>query len=165
MTAMSDHDTSRGSSPALLIRTLESDEEILAAFPLMHCLRERLATAGAFLADVRRQQADGYALAGGFEAGTGRLVVLAGFRRGSTLGRGPHLFVDDLVTEPAAQGRGHGTAMVAWLRRRAAAAGLPRVWLDSRATAKGFYEQVGFTFATAIPCWIDADGGELDTRQ
>jgi hypothetical protein len=29
------------------------------------------------------------------------------------------------------------------------------VYLDSRATARGFYERVGFTFLTAVPCWIE----------
>jgi ribosomal protein S18 acetylase RimI-like enzyme len=126
----------------------------------MRCLRDRLTNADTFLADVRSQQREGYVLAGGFTGDAARPVVLAGFRSGQTLGRGPHLFVDDLVTDPATQGRGYGTAMVAWLRRRAAEQGLPRVWLDSRATAKGFYERAGFTFITAVPCWIDA--GEVE---
>jgi GNAT superfamily N-acetyltransferase len=121
----------------------------------MRCLRDRI-TPETFVAEVRRQQRDGgYVLAGGFDP-AGRLVVLAGFRPAHTLSRGPHLFVDDLVTDPNEQGRGHGTAMVAWLRRYAAVQGLSRVWLDSRATAKGFYEQLGFTFNTAGPCWIEA---------
>src|SRR5688500_18154442 len=142
--------------PNLEIRTLETDADIAAAFPLMRCLRDCI-TAETFVAEVRRQQGEGYVLAGPFAGGNpARLVALAGFRVAHTLSRGPHLFVDDLVTEPAEQGRGHGTAMIAWLRRYAAARGLPRVWLDSRATAKGFYEKCGFTFGTAIPCWIDA---------
>ena len=141
-------------NPGLSIRHLETDADLAAAFPLMSCLRDRIA-AGTFVDDVRRQQRDGYVLAGGFD-GSGKLVTLAGFRASHTLGRGPHLFVDDLVTDPAEQGRGYGTAMIAWLRRRAAEQGLPRVWLDSRATAKGFYERLGFTFITAIPCWLEA---------
>ena len=34
---------------------------------------------------------------------------------------------------------------------------LPRLWLDSRDTAKTFYQQGGFTLHTSIPCWIEAD--------
>ena len=148
--------------PNLEIRPLETDAEIAAAFPLMRCLRDRI-TAETFVAEVRRQQQGGYVLAGGFAADAdagdpARLVALAGFRVAQTLSRGPHLFVDDLVTDPAEQGCGHGTAMITWLRRRAAALGLPHVWLDSRATAKGFYERCGFTFGTAIPCWIESAG-------
>jgi GNAT superfamily N-acetyltransferase len=140
------------------IRVLQSDAEIAAAFPLMHVLREPL-RAETFVADVRAQQRDGYVLAGGFTA-DGKLVTLAGFRPGLTLSRGPHLFVDDLVTDPAEQGKGHGQAMIAWLRRRAVEMNLPVVCLDSRATAKGFYERCGFTMNTSIPCWIDAGSGE-----
>ena len=29
------------------------------------------------------------------------------------------------------------------------------MYLDSRVTAKGFYERAGFTFLTSIPCWVD----------
>ena len=39
--------------------------------------------------------------------------------------------------------------MIAWLRAEAARRGLPCVWLDSRATAKGFYERCGFTIEGA----------------
>jgi GNAT superfamily N-acetyltransferase len=86
-----------------------------------------------------------------------RLVVLAGFRPGHTLSSGAHLFVDDLVTDEASRGDGHGTAMLVWLAARAREQGITRIYLDSRATARGFYEHVGFTFLTAIPCWIDCD--------
>ena len=136
------------------VRVLDTDAEIAAAFPLMHVLRERL-RAETFVADVRAQQRDGYVLAGGFAQG-GKLVTLAGFRPGLTLSRGRHLFVDDLVTDPAEQGKGYGTAMIAWLRGRAREMDLPTVCLDSRATAKGFYERCGFTMNTSIPCWIAA---------
>ncbi len=40
----------------------------------------------------------------------------------------------------------------------AAVDGVPRVYLDARLTAKGFYEGLGFTFLTAIPCWIETEG-------
>ena len=49
-----------------------------------------------------------------------------------------------------------GIDAVRLARRHAASLGLPWVCLDSRATAKGFYERVGFTFNTSIPCWISA---------
>ena len=80
-------------------------------------------------------------------------MALAGVRRSHTLSRGEHLFVDDLVTAEDVRGRGHGRAMLDWLGEQAAAEGIPRVYLDSRATAKGFYERAGFTFLTSIPCW------------
>ena len=136
------------------IRELESDAEILEAYPLMKALRERI-TKDTFLREVRRQQSLGYRLLAGFENGSP--VVLAGVRRAHTLSRGEHLFVDDLVTDPSMRGAGHGSAIMRWLARQAAAAGVRRIHLDARITAKGFYEKLGFTFHTSIPCWIDVD--------
>jgi len=135
-------------------RELRSDVEIQTAFPLMATLRDRI-RADTFLSEVRAQQLQGYELIGGFD-GT-RLVVLAGIRRSHTLSRGAHLFVDDLVTDESVRGDGHGRAMLDWLAGRAAEEGIPRIYLDSRNTARGFYEKVGFTFLTAIPCWRGTD--------
>ncbi len=82
-------------------------------------------------------------------------MTLAGIRRSHTLSRGEHLFVDDLVTDESLRGRGYGRATIDWLTARARAEGVPRIYLDSRVTARGFYERVGFTFHTSIPCWLD----------
>ena len=141
------------------VRELTADRDISAAFPLMSALRDRVREE-TFLAEVRRQQIEGYRLFGAFDGD--RLVSLAGVRRSHTLARGEHLFVDDLVTAEAERGRGHGRALLAYLADRAAAEGIPRVYLDSRATAKGFYERVGFTMLTSIPCWIEVGGPVLD---
>ena len=137
------------------IRELSTDSDIAAAFPLARQLRDRVREE-TFIAEVRRQQLEGYRLFGGFE--DGRLVCLAGVRRSHTLSRGEHLFVDDLVTTEEARGRGHGGEMLRWIGRRAAEEGIPRVYLDSRETARGFYERAGFTFLTSIPCWIQTPG-------
>lgn len=134
------------------IRELRTDAEITAAFPLMKVLRERL-QADRFLSEVRRQQVEGYELIGAFAGET--LVGLAGVRRTHTLSRGEHLFVDDLVTDEAARGAGHGRALLVWLAERAQAEGISRIHLDARFTAKGFYEHLGFTFSTSVPCWIE----------
>jgi GNAT superfamily N-acetyltransferase len=133
---------------------VSSEEELRAVYPLMRLLRDRI-TPETFAAEVRAQQAQGYELIAGFDAGAP--LVLAGIRRAHTLSRGAHLFVDDLVTAEPSRGRGHGRAMLAHLASLARAEGLPRVYLDARLTAKRFYEQLGFTFLTSVPCWIEAD--------
>jgi GNAT superfamily N-acetyltransferase len=92
-------------------------------------------------------------LVGAFDGAT--LVALAGVRRHHTLSRGEHLFVDDLVTEPHVRGLGHGAALLRWIASRAQAEGVTRLHLDSRASAKRFYEKNGFTFQSSIPCWVD----------
>jgi GNAT superfamily N-acetyltransferase len=135
-----------------LCRVLASDDDIHGAFPLMAALRDRI-RADTLLQEVRRQQLQGYELVGAF-SGT-RLVALAGVRRTHTLSRGDHLFVDDLVTDPASQGRGYATALLAWLARRAADDGIGRIYLDARDTARGFYAQLRCRFLTSIPCWIE----------
>lgn len=138
---------------SFICRVLRTDDEITGAYALMAVLRDRVRP-DTFLAEVRRQELQGYELIGAF-AGS-RLVALAGVRRSHTLARGEHLFVDDLVTAPDDQRRGHGTALLRWLAARAHAEGVPRVYLDSRDTARGFYERLGLSFLTSIPCWIDA---------
>jgi ribosomal protein S18 acetylase RimI-like enzyme len=134
---------------------LTGDDQIDAAFELMAVLRPHLRREH-FTRQVREQRHEsGYRLAGGFDAATRRLLVLAGYKRATTLARGPHLFVDDLVTHPAHRNHGHGKAMLAHLATIAKAMNLEKIWLDSRAAAKTFYEQAGFTMHTSIPCFID----------
>jgi GNAT superfamily N-acetyltransferase len=65
------------------------------------------------------------------------------------------LFVDDLVTAPSEQGRGYGKAMLRFVAQLAREKELPRVHLDSRDTARSFYEQLGFTMYTSVPCSIE----------
>jgi len=139
----------------LKIKELHDESDITNAFPLMAQLRARI-HADTFVAEVRRQQADGYDLIAAFDED--RVVGLAGIRRAHTLSRGPHLFVDDLVTHHTLRGRGVGTALLTWLEALARTEGFPGIYLDSRATAKGFYEKLGFTFLTAVPCWKDVTG-------
>ena len=136
------------------IRELTTDGELAEAFPLMSELRDRIGK-DSFLSEVRRQQVEGYRLYGGSEGDA--LVCLAGVRRSHTLSRGEHLFVDDLVTAEGDRGAGRGREMIAWLAARAREQGLLRIYLDSRSTARGFYERIGFTFLTSLPCWLDVD--------
>ena len=134
------------------IRELRTDAEIETAFPVMAMLRDRIRPE-TFLAEVRRQQIQGYELIAAYEGD--RIVALAGVRRTHTLSRGEHLFVDDLVTDADYRGHGYGRALLRWLAERSAAEGLPRIHLDSRYTAKGFYEKLGYQFSTAVPCFIE----------
>ena len=142
------------------VRALSTDHELSGAFPLMAQLRPHLKEAE-FVSTIRRQAADGYRLFGGFDA-AGRLVALAGLRVAHTLSRGPHLFVDDLVTDESR------TRPRVWQGDDrlappfATEQGLPAVHLDSRDTARGFYERVGFTFHTSVPCRIDS--GPVEQR-
>lgn len=134
---------------------LKTDAEINNAFPLMSSLRARV-DQDTFCKEVRRQQIEGYRLYGGFLE-SGELVVLAGVRRTHTLARGEHLFVDDLVTQKNVQGNGYGKSMLRWLAGQAQLEGLSKIYLDSRDTARGFYEKSGFNFFPSIPCMVEIE--------
>ena len=138
----------------LQIVELDTDGSLAAAFPVMSELRPRVRRED-FIPQVRAQQTEGYRLLGGSVGG--RFVTLAGYRMATTLVRGRHLFVDDLVTAASEQGKGYGTAMLRRLGEIARAAGVERVCLDSRDTARTFYERVGFTMHTSIPCFIEVE--------
>jgi len=146
----------------LEIAELTRDDELAAAYPLMAELRPRV-KAEDFVLQVRAQQREGYRLLAGSVAG--RPVTLAGCRISITLVRGRHLFVDDLVTAASAQGNRYGTAMLRRLAEIAQAEGIDRVYLDSRDTARTFYEQVGFTMNTSIPCYIEVAALQPARRQ
>jgi len=138
----------------MVIRKLRTDEEILEAFEAMAELRPELVR-GEFVGRVREQAGHGFELAAGFVEG--RIVVATGYRVTASLAWGRHLFVDDLVTLASEQGKGYGTEMIEWFKIEGRAAGVERVYLDSRASAVGFYEKVGFTMNTSVPCWVAAN--------
>jgi len=142
------------------VRVASTDAEIAACFSVMQVLRPDLQEAG-FVARVRSLALTGYGLAYGLEGE--RVAVVAGFRLGDSLARGPFLYVDDLVTAPELRSRGYGAAMLAWLRRFARDRGCARLHLDSglqRTDAHRFYEREGmhksaFHFFESLP---PADG-------
>lgn len=72
----------------------------------------------------------------------GRVAAVAGWRLMATTSSGRRLYVDDLVTDQAARSRGHGRALLAHLRQRAAELGASALHLDSgvqRFDAHRFY--------------------------
>lgn len=125
------------------VRRASTDAEIAGCFAVMAGLRPDLQEAG-FVARVRELAETGYMLAYGLD--DTRVVVVAGFRMGDSLARGPFLYVDDLVTAPDVRSRGYGAAMLAWLRGFARSRGCGRLHLDSglqRVDAHRFYEREG----------------------
>ena len=120
-----------------------------------------------FFTELRQALKTGYFVVNDAKTGTLQTVAVPGYvywaddEAGGAPPVGFGLFraVDDgyelwlAGLEASLRGRGHGRAMLDWIGERAAAEGIPRVYLDSRATAKGFYERAGFTFLTSIPCW------------
>jgi GNAT superfamily N-acetyltransferase len=131
-----------------VVEPAETDEAILACYDVMAQLRPHVAREG-FLATVRALQKEGLRLACVRE--DGRVVAVAGYRISNNLFCGKHLYVDDLVTDDAERSKGHGKALLAWLRQQAVEQGCEVFHLDSgvqRKRAHAFYEREGMELAS-----------------
>lgn len=131
-----------------MVEPVETDEAILACYDVMAQLRPHVAR-GNFLATVRAMQTEGLRLACIREGG--RVVAVAGYRISTNLFCGKHLYVDDLVTDEAERSKGHGKALLAWLRRLAVEQDCEVFHLDSgvqRKRAHAFYEREGMELAS-----------------
>ncbi|GAA2809937.1 GNAT family N-acetyltransferase [Kitasatospora paracochleata] len=96
--------------------------------PLIRVLRPQL-TPAAFTAFAAEAQAQGLVFTAAYGDG-GACLAVAGHRVLAT-SRGRLLFVDDLVTAPAARSTGVGGLLFAALAERARRAGCVRIELDS----------------------------------
>lgn len=131
-----------------MVEPAETDEAILDCYEVMAELRPHV-TREVFLPTVRAMQKDGLRLACIREGG--RVVAVAGYRVANNLFCGRHLYVDDLVTAEAERSKGHGKALLAWLRARAVAEDCEVFHLDSgvqRKRAHQFYLREGLELAS-----------------
>lgn len=127
---------------------VESDEAILDCYDVVAELRPHVARDG-FVALVRELQKDGLRLACIREGG--RVVAVAGYRVSANLFAGRHLYVDDLVTAEGERSKGHGKALLAWLRDLAIQEDCDLFHLDSgvqRKRAHAFYQREGMELAS-----------------
>lgn len=106
----------------------KTDHEISDCLQVMKVLRPHLQESS-FVHQIRRQQAQGYTLA--FIKDEDRVVTAAGYRIAEFLAWGKVFYVDDLVTDPAKEGRGFGGAMVDWLITAARKENCTEFHLDS----------------------------------
>jgi GNAT superfamily N-acetyltransferase len=130
-----------------MIEHVRTDEEVLACYDVMAELRPHLARE-AFVPTVRAMQKDGLRLA--CIRDDGRVVAVAGYRVSTNLFCGRHLYVDDLVTAESARSKGHGKALLDWLRAQAVAEDCDVFHLDSgmqRKRAHQFYLREGLEIA------------------
>lgn len=136
------------------IRHAESDADIDRCAPVMLTLRPDLDLAG-FVARVRRMMGEGYRLS--FVEHDGEIAAVAGWRVQEMLSRGRFVYVDDLVTAPAARSQGHGGRLLEWIADEARRLGCARLHLDSgvqRIDAHRFY----FAHRMHIACYHFARG-------
>ncbi|MGQ0430006.1 MAG: GNAT family N-acetyltransferase [Gammaproteobacteria bacterium] len=125
-----------------------TDAEIADCYEVMaelrpHIPRER------FLPLVKSMHAEGYRLACIREGR--RVVAVAGYRISTNLFYGRNLYVGDLVTSESVRSKGHGKALLAWLRALALENGCDALHLDSgvqRKRAHQFYLREGLELSS-----------------
>lgn len=119
-------------------------------YSLMAQLRPHLTSVEEFVARYRRQRADGYRLLALHEGP--RVLALAGYRVQENLVHGRFLYVDDLVTDAALRGAGHGGKLLDRLKQEAHRLDCAKLVLDtplSNALGQRFYFRHGL-LATAL---------------
>lgn len=125
------------------IRNLATGAELRAVHSVIAQLRPHL-DADSFVAQALRQIERGYRATALFDASIPR--AYAGWRVQESLVRGVHLYVDDLVTDGSVRSRGHGKALLDWLKAEARRLDCASLQLDSgtqRQDAHAFYLREG----------------------
>lgn len=131
------------------VREVEDADEIRGMFPLMVQLRPHLVEEE-YMARWKRQHKDGYNMLGLYWKD--RLYALAGYRIQENLVHGRFLYLDDLVTDAGARGRGFGEKLLMHLQRRAHELGCSKLVLDtplSNSLGHRFYFRCGM-LATSL---------------
>lgn len=129
---------------AVHIRDATDAAALRAAWPVVRQLRPDF-DCERYIAQVLRQiEVDGCRANVLYDAGVPR--AFACWRVLEMLAVGRHVYVDDLVTDADARSRGHGKAMLDWLKTEARRLGCVRLQLDSgtfRKDAHAFYLREG----------------------
>ena len=126
------------------IRTLDGEAELREVWPLVAQLRPEF-DEDRFVAQLLRQIGEGCRATVRFD-GDGVARAFACWRVMEMLAVGRHVYVDDLVTDAGARSRGHGKALLDWLKAEAKRLGCVRLQLDSgtqRQDAHAFYLREG----------------------
>jgi GNAT superfamily N-acetyltransferase len=128
----------------ITFRHAESEQELVACFPVMRELRPHLADVREFLSRVQRQSAEGYRLLAAWQ--DAQPLGLAGYRVQENLIRGRFCYVDDLVVAASAR-RGHiGAQLLDAVGSEARALDIMRLVLDTaidNALGQRFYFRYG----------------------
>lgn len=122
------------------IAIAETGEQIARCYPVVRELRPHIETEEAFVAQVQRQQAQGYLLA--YIEADGAVRAVAGYRYVEFLFQGWFMYVDDLVTRSADRSAGLGGKLFDWLVQQAREHNCTALELDSgvqRFDAHRFY--------------------------
>lgn len=125
------------------IATNDSDLERIA--PVLLELRDQFNDAEALIAQIKRQQSEGYRLA--FAEENDEVLCVAGFVISNKLAWGKHIYVDDLVTSAKKRSTGAGKCLMDWLKQHCRDNDCNQLHLDSgvqRFAVHRFYLREGF---------------------
>jgi GNAT superfamily N-acetyltransferase len=128
--------------PALLIKELQTKQEILDAFPVMKHLRTHLDEHSYLELVNEARQKEGYRLFALYK--DEKIVAATGFMPMITLYNGRFIWVCDLVTEPSERSKGYGEKLLSFVHQWSEENGYKIVSLSSgvqRVKAHRFYEE------------------------
>jgi GNAT superfamily N-acetyltransferase len=139
----------------VIIKSVETDQEIQLCFSLMKQLRPHLQESE-FVSLIRRQYHSGYRLV--MLLNDDLPVCLAGYRVSENLAWGRFLYIDDLITAADRRSQGNGAALLGWLKEEARRQRCQQIHCDSglqREHAHRFYEReslpkTGYHFASSL---------------
>lgn len=123
------------------IRKLNADE-LAVAFSVVYQLRDHL-DFDEFERRTLSQYKIGYALYGAFDC-DGTLFGVIGMRPVTTLARGDHLHIDDLVVDQKMRGLGIGKMLLDFAENWALDNAIRAIFLDSRQEVIQFYSALGY---------------------
>ena len=129
------------------MRELTSKQDGLQAFETLRQLRPHLSLEE-FQRLLALQTLAGYRLWGAFDD-AGRLIGVLGARIVTTLARGTHLHIDDIVVDAGVRRRGVGKQLMSSAHAFAEENGCTWVFLDSRSEVIDFYGALNYEKHTA----------------
>jgi len=127
------------------ILSAQTPAEIGSCFPVLQELRPHLKDRDAFVAQIQRQNQEGYVLV--YLRDFEEVGACMGFRIFETLPWGKILYIDDLITREKSRKNGFGRRLVDYAVEQARQAGCAQVHLDSghhRFDAHRLYLNMGF---------------------
>ena len=110
------------------VHLVSSAQELAELAKIMQQLRPQY-TQDQLIAQIKRQQAAGYQLA--YVKSGSDVLCVAGFVVAEKLGRGKHIYIDDLVTTESSRSTGVGTFIINWFKSHCKQLACQSLQLDS----------------------------------
>ena len=131
------------------VKLASSDVELLLIAPVLLELRTHFENTEDLIAQIKRQQQDGYQLA--YVISDDEVLCVAGFIVAHKLAWDKHVYVDDLITSASNRSTGAGKCMIDWLKQYCKEQQCTQLHLDSgvqRFAAHKFYLREGFVISS-----------------